>query len=311
MKRLARLAPDFLAAFRQHLLEAERSPNTVRGYLDDLDDFGTWFERLNAEPFTAEAVTPSDVRAYKQQLLDRKLKPATINRRLASLSAFARWAVGAGQIESNPLERIQAVAQVPASPKWLDRKQRFSLRRAVEREWQWAAAHADLRRALWRIRDASLVALLVHTGLRVAELAALDQDDVVLKPRSGQLSVRGKGAKLRAVPLNAEARLALGRWLAVRPAAAATPAVLVSQPLARMTTRSIERVVEDYARRAKLERLTPHMLRHTFAKSLLEGGVPLDQVATLLGHSNLNTTRIYTTPSAQDLANAVEALVET
>ncbi len=87
--------------------------------------------------------------------------------------------------------------------------------------------------------------------------------------------------------------------------------MLVSQLLARITTRSIERVVEEHAHRARLERLTPHMLRHTFAKMLLERGVPLDQVATLLGHSNLNTTRIYTTPSAQDLANAVEALVET
>jgi site-specific recombinase XerD len=80
--------------------------------------------------------------------------------------------------------------------------------------------------------------------------------------------------------------------------------------MGRMTTRSIERVVGDYGQAARLDKLTPHMLRHSFAKVLVDRGVSIDQVAQLLGHSNLNTTRIYTRPSEQDLARAVEMLGE-
>ena len=298
-----------LSEFEHYLRDADRSENTISGYLEDMADFARWFEATNAEAFAAAAVTPSDVRAYKQHLLVRKLKPATINRRLASLSAYARWAIEAGQIESDPAAKIQSVEQVPAGPKWLDRKQRFALQRAIEQQLQLAGAQPGGRRSLWRTRDALLLTVLSNTGLRVAELAGLDGVDVELKSRSGKVTVRGKGTKIRTVPLNADARAALERWLVLRPQVE-TPAVFISQFLVRMTTRSVERVVAEYGQRAKLETLTPHMLRHTFAKTLVDRGIPIDQVGTLLGHANLNTTRIYTTPGERDLERAVDALLE-
>ncbi len=299
-----------LIDFQSYLRDADRSDNTISGYCDDLADFGRWFEAANAEPLIPANITPSDVRAYKQHLLGRKLKPATINRRLASLSAYARWAIETRQIETDPTAKIQLVEQVKAGPKWLDRKQRFALQRVIEQQLQLADTQPACRRSLWRARDALLMTVLLNTGLRVAELAGLDRDDAELKPRSGKVTVRGKGTKLRTVPLNAEARAALARWLAVRPPVD-TPAVFVSQFLLRMTTRSVERVVAEYGQRAKLDTLTPHMLRHTFAKTLVDRGIPIDQVGTLLGHANLNTTRIYTTPGERDLERAVEALLET
>lgn len=300
-----------LTEFKLFLQETDRSPNTVSGYLEDLKDFADWFENANGEALTPMAITPSDIRAYRQHLLnDRKLKPNTINRRLASLAAFARWARVTGQIESDPTTRIQSVEQVPPGPRWLDRKQRFALQRVIEQEQQMADAQPDQRRSLWRGRDAVLITVLLHTGLRVGEAAGLDVDAVELKPRSGKVTVQGKGTKIRAVPLNAEARAALERWQARRPECD-TSALFVSQMLQRMTTRTIERVVAEYGRQAKLEGLTPHVLRHTFAKTLIDRGVPIDQVATLLGHASLNTTRIYTLPSEQDLQKAVEVLMET
>jgi site-specific recombinase XerD len=293
-----------LKDFEQHLRGADRSENTITGYGDDLADFAKWFETTNTEPLTPANITPSDVRAYKQHLLNRKLKLATINRRLASLSAYARWAIEAGQIESDPTAKIQPVKQVQAGPKWLDRKQRFVLQRIVEQQVQLAAVRPEGRRSLWRLRDAMLITVMTHTGLRVAEVAGLDLSDVELKPRSGKITVRGKGTEIRTVPLNVEARTALERWLALRPPVE-TPAVFVSQFLLRMTTRSVERVVAEYGQRAKLDTLTPHMLRHTFAKTLVDRGIPIDQVSTLLGHANLNTTRIYTTPGERDLERAM------
>lgn len=300
-----------LTEFKRFLQDTDRSPNTVSGYLEDLKDFTQWFENTNGEVFTPMALTPSDVRAYRQHLLnERKLKPNTINRRLASLAAFARWARAIGQIESDPTTRIQSVEQVPPGPRWLDRKQRFALQRVIEQEQQMAEAQPDQRRSLWRGRDAALMTLLLHTGLRVSEAAGLDVNAVELKPRSGKVTVQGKGTKVRSVPLNAEARAALERWLSARPECE-TPALFVSQMLKRMTPRTIERIVTEYGHKAKVDGLTPHVLRHTFAKTLIDRGVPIDQVATLLGHASLNTTRIYTLPSEQDLQKAVEALMET
>jgi integrase/recombinase XerC len=302
--------PSCLADFERYLRDADRSPNTITGYLDDLRDFARWFEATNGEPLTPAAMTPTDVRAYRQHLLnERKLRPATINRRLATLSAYARWARTTGQIESDPTAKVQAVEEVASGPRWLDRKQRFALQRAIEQEQQIAEAWPGQRRSLWRMRDVALMTLLLNTGLRVAEVAGLDVGDVVLKARSGKVTVQGKGTKVRAVPLNAEARAALELWQSLRPVGD-SPALFLSQQLTRMTTRSIERVVAEYGRRARIEGLTPHRLRHTFAKLLVDRGIPIDQVGILLGHANLNTTRIYTRPSEHDLEQAVEALME-
>lgn len=302
--------PTPIDQFTHALADNDRSPHTIHGYRTDLSDFAHWFEFTNGETFAPSTITPTDVREYRQHLLiSRKLKPATINRRLASLSAFARWAMETEQIEIDPTARIKAIAQVPSGPRWLDRKQRFALQRVIEQESQLAAAHPTRRRSLWRLRDASLVSLMLNTGLRVAEVSGLDLGDVEVKPRSGGVLVRGKGNKVRAVPLNAEGRLAIQQWLPLRPNTA-DPALFMSQMLRRLTTRSIERVVGEIGRRARLEKLTPHQLRHTFAKALVDKGVPIDQVAQLLGHSNLNTTRVYTTPSLRDLERAVEVLDE-
>ena len=296
--------------FIRHLQDNDRSHNTVTGYLADLADFARWFEATNGEQLTPAAITPTDVRAYRQHLLvSRKLSPNTINRRLSAVSAYCRWAMEARLIESGPTARIRPVQLVSHGPRWLDRKQRFALQRVIEQERQMAAAHPDRRRSLWRARGAVIMSVLLNTGLRVAELGLLDVQDAKLKPRSGQVTVRGKGNKVRTVPLNAAARESISHWLGLRPEVE-DAALFISQLLARITTRSIERVVAEYGHAARLERLTPHMLRHTFAKTLVDKGVSIDQVATLLGHASLNTTRIYTTPGQRDLEQAVELIGE-
>ena len=144
----------------------------------------------------------------------------------------------------------------------------------------------------WLYRDQAIITTLLHTGLRVGELCALATADMTLKPRSGQLVVRrGKGMKYREVPLNAPAREALVTWLKHR-------AGLVGEDVAAL-------FVTKY--RVGIE-VTPHTLQHTFGKSLLDAGVSIEQVATLLGHTSLEITRIYATPTEQDLAQAVEKL---
>lgn len=163
---------------------------------------------------------------------------------------------------------------------------------------------------LWllRLSDAAAVALLLHTGLRVSELAHLKLGDLLLTGRKATLTVRaGKGTKQRTLPLNKDARQMLEQWLAVCPPIAADT-LFAGQRGEPMSTRSVQLAVSRLAELAGLPDVTPHTLRHTFAKSLMDNGVSLEKVAALLGHESLDTTRLYITPGEKDLAEAVAGL---
>ncbi|MBI5565368.1 MAG: tyrosine-type recombinase/integrase [Chloroflexi bacterium] len=298
------LIPDFTT----YLRERDRAALTIAGYVADVQLFAKWFEQTNGETFAPPAITPSDVREYRQHLLnvDRR-KANTINRKLAALSVFMQFAIETHLIEHDPTTQIKHVEESPRGPKYLDKQQQFALQRAIEKDLQYSQARYP-RRWLSRRRDASLVLFLWHTGLRVSEAIALTKRDVQLSERKGQITVRGKGTKQRIVPLNAEARQALQAWLDARPETA-NDAVWVSvETDAALSARSVQRVLKRYGRAAHIDDLTPHVLRHCFGKNLIDAQVSIDQVAALLGHSNLNTTRIYLTPSEQDLEKAVEMI---
>ena len=163
---------------------------------------------------------------------------------------------------------------------------------------------------LWvlRLRDATMATVLLNTGLRVGELCTLRLLDVQMSERKGKVIVRsGKGGKQRVVPLNGQARRMLRQWLLHRPSVE-TDALFVGQRSGAVSARSVQRAVGRLAQLAGLEAVTPHILRHTFAKSLINQGVSIEKVAALLGHSDLNTTRIYITPGERDLEEAVEVL---
>jgi integrase/recombinase XerC len=315
------MTEELFSEFQAYLLKRDRSALTIKGYLADVQLFARWFAQTNAEAFAPQAVTPSDVREYRQHLLNADRRKAnTINRKLAALSVFMRFAIDARLIEHDPTTQIKYVEESPRGPKYLDKQEQFALQRAIEKDLQFSQARYP-KRWLSRRRDASLVLFLLHTGLRVSEAIALTKRDVCLSERKGQVTVRGKGQKQRTVPLNAEARKALQAWLDVRPEMA-DDSVWVSLAVtcggvshretvdteteAGLSARSVQRVLKRYGRAAHIAALTPHVLRHCFGKNLIDANVSLEKVAALLGHSNLNTTRIYITPSDQDLAQAVE-----
>ncbi len=295
-----------LEEFRVYLTEHDRSPLTVNGYAADMQLFARWFEQTNSEAFMPAVVTPTDVREYRQYLLNvKRQKASTINRKLAALTTFMTWAKASGQCEHDPTINVRFVEAAPRGPKALDKQQQFALQRAIEKDLQYSQARYP-KRWLSRHRDASLVLFLWHTGLRVSEVIALQKTDVQVSERKGQVTVRGKGTKQRTVPLNAEARRALQDWLAVRPEVETLTIWISPDSGAEMTARVVQRVLQRYGRAASIDQLTPHVLRHSFGKNLIDAQVSIEKVAALLGHSNLNTTRIYLTPSDQDLAQAVE-----
>ena len=298
-----------LEEFQAYLLAEDRSPVTIAGYVGDVRLFAQWFEKQSKEPLTPGALTNEAVRGYKQYLLDQANKPKTINRRLAALAAYAHWLEQAGYVKNtrNPVQGVKAVRETALAPKWLDKKQRAALLRAVDKEVEDAGRRYP-RLRLMVIRDAAIVRLILFSGLRVGEIVQLRLNDVTLDDRKGSVVIReGKGIKRREVPLNSRIRKALFDYLRVRPDVSKDD-MFLGQRDEGIQSKTVQRAVQRFAGKAGLENVTPHVLRHSFAKSLIDSGVTLEKVATLLGHSNLNTTRIYTTPGERDLEEAVKNL---
>ncbi|MGB9801201.1 MAG: tyrosine-type recombinase/integrase [Thermanaerothrix sp.] len=286
-----------LEQFETWLREQDRSVQTVRGYLADLRQFAAWFEGTNGKPLRVQDVTPTDVREYRGWLQTvRKASAATVRRHLMAIRAYCRWAVQAGYLAADPTAAVKAPRETDLSPRWLTKQEQYRLVREAERGI--GAADTETRRRL-AVRDWALVVFLLHTGLRIAEAAGLSVDDVQLGERSGWVMVRGKGNKMRRVPLNAEARKALKAWLEVRGEQGGA--------LFGLSVRRMQGVLAALGRRAGVA-VHPHTLRHTLAKNMVDAGVGLHEVAALLGHSSLNTTRVYVTPGERDLERAVKVL---
>jgi integrase/recombinase XerC len=149
--------------------------------------------------------------------------------------------------------------------------------------------------------------VLRHTGIRVGELCELRLGDIDISERKGTLTVqRGKGMKHRTIPLNIDVRHAIAVYLLVRPKTGDDHLFLGQR--GPLKEQAVEIIVEKYARLAGLEDVSPHTLRHSFAKQLLNAGEDLTTVAALLGHENINTTAVYLTPSTRDLEQAVAKL---
>ncbi|ACA59297.1 phage integrase family protein [Candidatus Desulforudis audaxviator MP104C] len=275
--------------FQNHLLGRGLAPATAGVYLGHVRRFLAWVEGTHGEADVA-AVTSLDVADYRRHLLKDR-KPATVNNALDALSSFFAWAKDAGLVQADPTDGVRRAQEERGAPRWLTRREVGALVRAVQK-------HGSKR-------DQALVTLLLHTGLRVSEAVGLKTQDAVIRERSGHVIVRrGKGEKYREVPLNVTARKALQDWLAAHPGG---PWLFPGRGEAPLTRWAAEKMFAKLGRLAGVE-VTPHKLRHTFCKMLVDAGESLDRVAVLAGHANLNTTARYTRPGVQDLERAVEKL---
>lgn len=286
---------SFIADFARHLENAERSPCTIKSYTHDLRAFAKWFQDTNSEGLTPTSITPTDLRKYKQELLKQRKKPKTVNRKLATLNSFLKWAIKAGHMPDGRQPAMPgSVREVNPGPRWLDKNEKYALVRTIEK-------YGDQR-------DIAIVKLLLNTGLRVQELCSLTWQDVWLSDRKGGLTVTGKGRKQRQIPLNKDARNALA-LLDNCGSEKENTAILQGQR-GPLTPRGVQIMLKKYGRLAGLENVTPHTLRHTFCKEVLDSGRNLYEVAALAGHESLDTTRLYCEPSLKELEFAVAAIEE-
>ncbi len=293
----------YLDAF---LNDVSGSPHTRRAYRRDLADFAAWFRDTTGEVPAPGLVTRADLRDWRDFLARRYRAASTVNRKLASVSRWLRWCHEQGY-RTAPPPRVQPLRQQNLGPRGLSRAEEARLVREAERAVLAAERISDA--ATFRaVRNLALVVLMLHTGLRVGEITRVRLDDIERQGRKWWLRIRGKGRKERRVPLNKTARQVLERWLAQRAARGVSAETLfVGQRGEPLNPATVRRIVADLARRAGVQ-ATPHTLRHTFAHRLVEAGVGLEKIATLMGHASLNTTRRYVEPSERDLERAVERL---
>ena len=285
----------WLAAFQKDLARQDLAALTVRGYGTDVADFLRWYGSTSLD-----RLSTVDIQHYRQHLTrDRAAKPATINRKLEALRRFTRWAHDRGKLSSHVGAEVKLTRAVRGQcPKGLRPAEVQALLRAA----------GQSRHGLAR-RNYALVQILLQTGRRVSEVAKLQIADLVLHERSGEVRVHGKGAKERTVPLNTSARRAVQAYLDARDALSPRAPVFLSETGAGISVRSIQAVVAELARRAKITRLavSAHSCRHTFALSFLKQHPgKLVELAALLGHDSVETTAIYTKPTAEEMAEDLE-----
>jgi integrase/recombinase XerD len=286
-------------AFLTHgALERGLAPRTLEAYGRDLTRLGAWLhERGVVRP---EALAPEHVVGFARALAEVGLAPRSRVRMLVAVRRFARFLVATGRLARDPTEGLVAPRPGRSLPKVLRPDETEQLLEAID-------PAATLGR-----RDRAMLEVLYGGGLRVGELVALPL--AALDRRAGLLRVMGKGRKERLVPLGEPALQALRIYLAeerprlARRARRPSDAVFLSNRGAAMTRQNFFTRLRAIALRAGLprERVSPHVLRHAFATDLLEGGADLRVVQTLLGHSDLATTQIYTHVSRGRLRALVE-----
>jgi integrase/recombinase XerC len=272
-------------------LEAEQnvSPYTIRNYTADLcgseklKGFFTFLKEKDID--SPDKVDRTILRDYLAYLVEKGIVKASIARKLSAIRSFYRYLVREGILESSPVEKT-------SSPKLDKRLPEFLARDEVER----LLNAPDLSKPQGQ-RDRALLELLYASGLRVSELVRLDLGEANLD--TGEIRVWGKGSKERMVLMGKPASEAVRNYLEQgRPKLLGekkTNALFINRYGQRIPERRVQKMLEDYAKKAGIEkRVHPHMLRHTFATHLLDGGADLRVVQELLGHAQLSSTQIYT-----------------
>lgn len=306
---------DALGGFRKYLaVERAYSPRTIEAYLRDVGQLRAALAHRNGrEPAPADLST-LDVRTFLATLFAR-VDSSTISRKLSSARAFGRYLTRRGLAEGNPGKGVRGPKRKQALPRALDVDDAFRLMEAPTRTKVSAAralsAAEQNRQGVLRLRDRALLELLYGTGLRVSEACALDESDI----DSQRFAVptlevrRGKGGKIRVVPLTDAAASALAAYQARRAELAPVDprAVFVSAGGTRLTPRSVQRLVRQWSTAAGIYApTTPHALRHSYATHLLDGGVDLRSIQELLGHASLSSTQIYTKVSMDHLTKVYD-----
>jgi len=284
---------DLLGLKRRFLeyleIEKGRSVKTIENYDRYLSRFFTQTKVTSPEKLTETVVREFRIWLNRQDGTSGSMKRKTQNYYMIALRAFLKY-LRKNEIESLSPEKIE-LAKVGARD--LDLITAQELDRLMKAPGEALAKESDEHRRLALLRDHAILELLFSTGLRISELCGLDSD---LDLSRDEFSVRGKGDKVRVVFLSETAKEAVRAYLKARKDMDEA-LFLDGRPkkMHRITPRDVQRHIKTYATRAGItKKVTPHVIRHSFATDLLENGADLRSVQALLGHANIATTQVYT-----------------
>jgi site-specific recombinase XerD len=314
-----------LEQYLAFLRTKRRTPATLKVVRQDLTHFIAWWESTRRRTFDPAFLRHEDLCDWRMaRQRDDGVAPATINRGLASLRGYCGFALAQHLLLENPATEVKDVPTEPLAPRSLPAEAIDALLRA---------AHIE-QNAILRARNEAMLALLIYAGLRVQEACDLQLRDLDLG--SGTITVRsGKAGKARRLPLHPDAERLVRRYLESVRCPGGLPAIgsdqereqllvgivvtMKGQPTQVGVTQRVAQHLRAEAQRERditrseflldlarrLETITPHMLRHSLARRMLERGAQLPEVQRVLGHSRLSTTGVYLTPSEEEVRAAL------
>lgn len=270
----------YLEKFLSYLdIEKNYSPHTLLNYKLDLVEF---IEFIEDKPL--EKVEYNDFRRFLAQLRTRQFKPRTLARKLSSIRSLFKFLQREGHIKENPAILLMTPKLDKTLPNFLSEGEMTEL---IE-----APKTADKKAGQ---RDRAIFETLYSSGLRVSELVGLNVDHIDFI--GNVIKVLGKGKKERIVPIGDSALKEIRAYLAKRPLKEGSKerAVFLNKNGQRLTDRSIRNIINKHILQTSIKnKVSPHVVRHSFATHLLNRGADLRSVQELLGHVNLSTTQIYT-----------------
>jgi len=262
--------------------EKHASLHTIEGYGRDLTQLASYLNKYGIELRGADNII---LRSFLAELYEKGIKKSTAARKLASIRSFFQFCIRKNWLKDNPAKVLTTPKQDKSVPSFLSEEQ--------------MALFLDLPRSerVLDLRDRAILEFLYATGLRVSELVGIDPEDINFKELL--VRVKGKGKKERIVPFGKSAERSLRAYLIKREkinkGKISSKAVFLNFKGGRLSTRSIERIVDKYIRHTAVKRkISPHSLRHSFASHLLSRGADLRVIQELLGHESLATTQKYT-----------------
>ena len=288
---------DLAEAYLAYIERVRRySPNTVKSYRRDI---GMLLDFLGTEEgtFDPSLLTADDIREWIVALSESGLKPSSINRMLSACSSFFKYLLREGIVAGNPFAKVSSLKTPALLPSFIPEGRMAALVGELSAEMEEAT---DFR----SMRDALVVLFLYATGIRLAELIAIDRTD--FGPEFRELHVTGKGDRERMGPVVPELRRRLFEYMAAIKrddiCKSGEKALFLTEQGRRISRTEVYRIVRGELTALGVQgKRSPHVLRHTFATHLMNGGADLREIQELLGHGSLNATQVYTHNSIAQL----------
>lgn len=275
--------------------EQRRSSLTIKSYSEDLYAFELFFKNLN-DQLSWESLDSDVIRDWMESMMDKGNNAASVNRRLSALRSFYRFAFARKLVSKDPVHHVAGPKKRKPLPQFLKES---DMDRLLD-DTEWGNGYED-------VRARTVIMMFYETGMRLSELIALNDDAVDMNV--GQLKVTGKGNKQRFIPFGEELCRTIAHYIAVRNSEvnALDEALFLTKEGRRMRTAQVRNEVKkNLARFCTLKKLSPHVLRHTFATSMLNHGACIESIKLLLGHESVSTTEIYTHTTFEQLKRVYE-----